>query len=77
MFKILNDEQLPILQIVPLIFIWGIAFCITKIALLLDFATEQSVQWEGMSTFQSHNAQLCQARCSTETETMHYTANKV
>ena len=50
MFKILNDEQLPILQIVPLIFIWDLnwldiwveyhwlhrlTFWITKVALLL------------------------------------------
>ena len=90
MFKVLNAEQLPILQIVHLIFIWGLnwldiwvenldyiglAYWITKIALLLrvleDFVTEQSVQWECMSTFQAHNALLCQARCSTDTETMH------
>ena len=89
MFKILNAEQLPILQIVKSIFIWGLnwldiwvehswlglAFWITKIALLLrvleDFVTEQSVQWECMSTFQFHNALVCQEKCTIETETYH------
>ena len=53
----------------PLFFL---AFSITKIAPILrgldDFVTE-SAKLQGMSTFQSDNALLCQAMCSTETET--------
>ena len=56
-------------------YLLDLGFWFNKVAILLRvlefFFSEQSVQWECMSTFQSHNALLCQARWSIQTEIMH------